>query len=224
MRRETAIYLGGVSGGGALLFASALLFIGAAPGQARDYGQTGQAFPVIESDLLSTIEGRLRRADATGELARTNAMFAKRVEAKVRRPDPVAGISPAVAAREWDFDPTVRLERDIRDQKGNLIATAGQSINPLDFVRVRQALVFIDGDNADQIAWATGRYTDLNAKIIFVSGSPIEQMTARKRRFFFDQDGKLTSRFGIEHVPAIVRQAGRIMRITEQVVAKGRAG
>lgn len=224
MRRETAIYLGGVSGGGALLFASVLLFIGAAPGQARDYGQTGQSFPVIESDLLSTIEGRLRRADASGELARTNAMFAKRVEAKVRRPDPVAGISPAVAPREWDFDPTVRLERDIRDQKGNLIAAAGQSINPLDFVRVRQTLVFVDGDNADQVAWATGRFTDLNAKIIFVSGSPIEQMTARKRRFFFDQDGKLTSRFGIEHVPAIVRQTGRIMKVTEQVVAKGRAG
>jgi hypothetical protein len=66
--------------------------------EAKDYGQAAQAFPVIEPDLLSTIEARLRRAEASGELARTNAMFAKRVEAKVRRPDPVAGITAARAA------------------------------------------------------------------------------------------------------------------------------
>lgn len=192
--------------------------------EARDYGQTGQAFPVIEPDLLATIETRLKRAEASGELARTNEMFAKRAEAKVRRPTPVGGITPAREVREWDFDPTVQVEHDIRDQKGNLIAAAGQRINPLDFVAVRQDLVFIDGDDADQMAWATSRYTDLNAKIIFVRGAPIEAMTSRKRRFYFDQEGKLTSRFGIEHTPAIVRQTGRVMRVSEQVLKKGRAG
>jgi conjugal transfer pilus assembly protein TraW len=191
---------------------------------ARDYGQAAQAFPVIEPDLLSTIEARLKRAEATGELAQTNEMFAKRVEAKVRRPTPVAGMSPAITAREWDYDPSVRLERDIHDQKGNLIASAGQTINPLDFVTIKQALVFIDGDDAGQLAWATSHYTDLNAKIIFVRGSPLEEMTNRKRRFYFDQAGKLTSRFGIEHTPAVVRQNGRAMRVTEQVLKTGRAG
>ncbi len=208
---------------GAALLAVAALVASPDRTEARDYGQAGQAFPVIEPDLLSTIEARLKRAEATGELARTNEMFAKRVEAKVRRPTPVAGISPAIAQREWDYDPTVALERDIRDQKGNLIARAGQRINPLDFVAIKQDLVFIDGDDADQIAWATGRYTDLNAKIIFVSGSPIEEMTGRKRRFYFDQEGKLTQRFGIEHTPAIVRQMGKVMRVSEQVLKKGRA-
>ena len=209
---------------GAALFGAALFFGMPVRIEARDYGQAGQAFPVIEPDLLSTIEARLKNAEASGELARTNAMFAKRVETKVRRPNPVAGISPAVVAREWDYDPTVALERDIRDQKGNLIGRAGQRINPLDFVAIKQDLVFIDGDDADQIAWATGRYTDLSAKIIFVNGSPIDAMTARKRRFYFDQEGKLTSRFGIEHTPAIVHQAGKVMRVSEQVLRKGRAG
>ena len=212
------------AGGGAALL-GLIAFI-ASPGriEARDYGQTGQAFPVIEPDLLSTIEARLKRAEATGELARTNEMFAKRVEAKVRRPTPVAGISPATETRDWTYDPTVQLEHDIRDQKGNLIGRAGQRINPLDFVAIKQALVFVDGEDADQIAWATSRYSDLNAKIIFVSGSPIEEMTNRKRRFYFDQEGKLTSRFGIEHTPAVVQQNGRVMRVSEQVLKKGRAG
>ena len=216
---------GALGGGIALLaVAGALLLVGPMRSEAKDYGQAGQAFPIIEPDLLSTIEARLRRAEASGELARMNDVFAKRVEAKVRRPKPVEGITPARTARNWDYDPTVAIERDIRDQKGNLIAAAGQKINPLDFVAIRQDLVFVDGDNAAELAWATARYTDLKAKIIFVSGSPIEQMTAKKRRFYFDQQGKLTSRFGIEHTPAVVTQAGKVMRVSEVVLKSGSPG
>lgn len=214
-----------LSGAAAVLAVTgAMLVLGPIRSEARDYGQAAQTFPVIEPDLLSTIEGRLRRAEASGELARTNEMFAKRVEAKVRRPDPVAGITPALKARSWDFDPSVTMERDIRDQKGNLIAAAGQRINPLDFIAIRQDLVFIDGDDAGQLAWATTRYSDLKAKIIFIKGSPIEEMTARKRRFYFDQEGKLTSRFGIEHMPAVVSQAGKVMRVSEIVLKPGSPG
>ena len=200
------------------------LLVGSHPIEAKDYGQAAQTFPVIEPDLLSTIETRLHKAEASGELARMNEVFAKRVEAKVRRPDPVDGITPAREPRNWTFDPSVTMQRDIRDQKGNLIAAAGQRVNPLDFVAIRQDLVFIDGDDADQLAWATTRYSDLKAKIIFVSGSPIEQMTAKKRRFYFDQAGKLTSRFGIEHTPAVVSQAGKVMRVEEHVLKAGRPG
>lgn len=54
-----------------------------------------------------------------------------------------------------------------------------------------------------------------------MNGSPIEQMTAKKRRFYFDQEGKLTSRFGIEHTPAVVAQAGKVMKVTEVVLRTG---
>jgi conjugal transfer pilus assembly protein TraW len=208
--------------GGLAAASAGLLLAGPMRTEARDYGQASHAFPVIEPDLLSTIEGRLRRAEASGELARTNEMFAKRVEARVRRPDPVAGITMAIRPRTWDFDPSVTMERDIRDQKGNLIAAAGQKINPLDFVAIRQDLVFVDGDDIGQLNWATKRYSDLGAKIIFVKGSPIERMTEQKRRFFFDQAGKLTGRFGIEHVPAVVTQVGKLMRVSEIVLPSGK--
>lgn len=197
---------------------AALLLTGSVGSQARDFGQVGQTFPVIETDLLATIETRLRRAQASGELDRVNAMFAKRVEAKARRPTPVAGITAADQPRSWNFDPAITLERDIRDQKGNLIASAGQRVNPLDFVVIRQDLVFVDGDDAEQLDWATRQFADAKAKIIFVNGSPIEAMTARKRRFYFDQEGKLTHRFGIQHTPAVVTRAGTVMRVSEMVL------
>ena len=204
--------------------AAVLLFIGPIRSEARDYGHAGQTFPVIEPDLLSTIEARLRGAEASGELARMNEVFAKRVEQRVRRPKPVEGLTATRIARSWDYDPSIAIERDIRDQKGNLIAAAGHRVNPLDFVEIRQDLVFVDGDDAAQLVWATSRYTDLKAKIIFVNGSPIEQMTARKRRFYFDQEGRLTGTFGIEHTPAVVSQTGKTMRVSEIVVKPGKPG
>jgi conjugal transfer pilus assembly protein TraW len=221
MKRSTLLYLGGTGLGGVLLFAAAFLLVGAVPGQARDFGQLGQTFPIAEADLLTTIEARLQRAQATGEMDRVNATFAKRVEARVRHPAAVAGITAAEEPRSWDYDPTITLEREIRDHKGQLIAAAGQRINPLDFVSMRQSLVFVDGDDDAQVDWATKRYTELNAKIIFVSGSPIESMTSRKRRFFFDQEGRLTGKFGIRHTPAVVVQAGKLLHVSETVLKPG---
>ena len=182
---------------------------------AKDHGVAGQVFPVIEPDLLATIEARLQNLQATGGIDRMNAEFARRAEARVRRPKPVDGITPATQAREWAYDPTITIEQDVRDQKGNLIAQRGQTVNPLDFVSMHQALVFVDGDDKAQMAWATARYSDLKAKIILVNGSPIEEMTARKRRFYFDQDGRLTAKFGIRHTPAAAAQDGKVVKLSE---------
>ncbi|QHD70665.1 type-F conjugative transfer system protein TraW (plasmid) [Sphingobium yanoikuyae] len=184
-------------------------------GQASDHGVVGQTFPVIETDLLSVIEQRLTRLQASGGIDRMNAEFARRAEAKVRRPTPVAGITPATQARVWAFDPTIVIEKDVKDQKGNFVARAGQTVNPLDFVAMHQALVFVDGDDKAQMEWATSQYSDLKAKIILVSGSPIEEMTARKRRFYFDQEGRLTGKFGVRHTPAVAEQDGKIIKVSE---------
>jgi hypothetical protein len=40
-----------------------------------------------------------------------------------------------------------------------------------------------------------------SAKIIFVSGSPFDAMKPWQRRFYFDQGGTLTPKFGIRHTP-----------------------
>jgi len=184
-------------------------------GRASDHGVVGQTFPVIETDLLSVIEQRLTRLQASGGIDRMNAEFARRAEAKVRRPTPVAGITPATQGRVWAFDPTIVIEKDVKDQKGNFVARAGQTVNPLDFVAMHQALVFVDGDDKAQMEWATSQYSDLKAKIILVSGSPIEEMTARKRRFYFDQEGRLTGKFGVRHTPAVAEQDGKVIKVSE---------
>ena len=82
----------------------------------------------------------------------------------------------------------------------------------------------LDGDDPEQLAWATRRYASTKAKLILVRGAPLELMKARQRRFYFDQGGSLVKHFGIRAVPATVEQQGRLLIITEQPVrAKERA-
>ncbi|AXB80449.1 type-F conjugative transfer system protein TraW [Novosphingobium sp. P6W] len=192
------------------------------PAHAVDHGQVGEAWPVVESDLLDVIRAKLESAKASGKLDELNARFAQKVKARVMRPAPVGGISAAIEDRSWEFDPTVVIESDIRDHKGKLIAAAGQRINPLDKISMTQKLLFIDGDDPAQVSWAMAQGDDLRTKVIMVKGSPFDLMKANQRRFYFDQAGSLTAKFGIEHTPASVEQKGRILIVTEDALRQGK--
>jgi len=185
---------------------------------ARDYGQQGAVWPVIEPDLLQQIHARLQHLEKTGETARLNEDLKRRTIARVKRPAPVAGIVTASAMRRWNFDPTITVEADIRDDKGRVIMARGTRVNPLDTVPLRAPLVFLNGDDSAQVDWAARRYAGTTAKFILVNGAPLDLMKARQRRFYFDQGGKLTERFGIRAVPATVEQQGRVLLVTEQAI------
>ena len=191
---------------------------------ARDYGQQGAVFPVIETDLLSVIQNKLTTMQASGALDRANRELAARTEARVKRPPAVKGIVAASQSRSWIYDPTITVEQDLRDGKGRVVVARGTRVNPLDTVPLRQRLVFLDGDDPAQVAWATRRTTALNAKLILVRGSAFALMKAEQRRFYFDQSGTLTTKFGVRAVPAVIEQAGRTLRVSEIVIPKTKDG
>ncbi len=191
---------------------------------ARDYGQQGTVFPVIETDLLSVIQNKLAAMQASGAIDRANKALAARTEARVKRPPPVKGIVAATEPRSWTHDPTITVEQDLRDAKGRVIVARGTRVNPLDTVPLRQRLVFLDGDDPAQVAWAMTRTTAMNAKLILVSGSPFALMKAEQRRFYFDQSGTLTTKFGVRAVPAVIEQTGRTLRVSEINIPRTKDG
>ena len=207
-----------------LLASAMILFAVPEAVSARDYGQQGAVFPVIETDLLSVIQNKLTRMQASGALDRANRELAARTEARVKRPPAVKGIVAASQSRSWIHDPTIIVEQDLRDAKGRVVVARGTRVNPLDTVSLRQRLVFLDGDDPVQVAWATGKTTSLNAKLILVRGSPFALMKAEQRRFYFDQSGTLTTKFGVRAVPAVIEQAGRVLRVSEIVIPKAKGG
>lgn len=189
---------------------------------AKDYGQQGAVFPVIETDMLEMIEAKLLAAKASGKMAAMQRQFVASTEARVRRPTPVGGIVHTSAPRAWNYDPSITVGQDIRDAAGRLIIARGTRVNPLDHVTMHERLVFIDGDDMAEVRWALGTTTALDAKIILTSGAPIALMDATRRRIFFDQSATLTTKFGIRHVPAVVAQAGKLLRVTELVTPSPR--
>lgn len=204
-----------------LLIPALIMLACSAPAAAKDYGQHGTLWPVIEPDLLEQIKSRLTHLEATGEIARLSERLRQRTIARVNRPEPVAGVTEAVTLRSWQFDPTISADRDVSDDKGRIIIASGTRVNPLDTVSLRAPLVFLDGDDPAQLAWASARYGKTNAKLILVRGAPLALMKVRQRRFYFDQGGTLITHFGIRAVPAVVEQQGRMLRITETPVKPG---
>ena len=187
---------------------------------ARDHGVMGQTWPVIEPDLLTTIDTRLKTLEANGGITRMQNELKAKTEHRVRNPVPVSGIGATTSPREWLFDPSIVVQDDILDAKGNVIAARGTKVNPLGLIALKTDLVFVDGRDPEQLAWATKRWTTTNAKIIFVAGSPFDRMGEYQRRFFFDQQGKLTGHFGIANVPAVVSQEGEALKVRELVLPK----
>lgn len=204
-----------VASASVLALSGTCLLVFAAHVQAHDFGQMGETFPIIEQDLLTTIEARLRHLESSGKLEALQAQMREQAISSVRRPKPVAGLSAATQKRAWLFDPSTVVTEDIRDDKGNVIATRGQRVNPMAFVKLTQDLVFVDGRNKAQVDWAVAGWSPLKAKIIFVDGSPFDLMKPYQRRFYFDQGGQLTGRFGIRHTPAVVTSAGEMLSIRE---------
>ena len=48
-----------------------------------------------------------------------------------------------------------------------------------------------------------------------MNGSVLDAEKQMQQPIYFDQAGKLTTRFGITHVPAVVMQEGLYLKITE---------
>ena len=186
---------------------------------ASDLGTWGDLWPVAEPDMLTVIEQRLQALQQSGEMDKKMGDFKERVVRNSQRPPPVAGITRAVRYEKRWFDPSVRVDRDLADGHGNVFARAGQVFNPLAVVPFNQTLLFIDGDDPDQLAWVRRlKPARLVSRIILGRGNIAQTSVALDSRIFFDQNGVLTSRFGISQVPARVTAAPSGLRLRVEII------
>ena len=179
----------------------------------KDFGVKGHRWEIAETDILEYIEKKLKAVD----VKQLQEEMIKKTKERVERPEPVLGIKTALLQRMYYFDPSYVVPEDIYDHKGNLLYKAGYKVNPLDQVPLRERLIFINGDNKEQVKHALAKRKEYQglAKIILTSGKPLEIQRTNKVWIYFDQQGVLTSKLGIKAVPAIVEQAGLKLRIIE---------
>ncbi len=184
---------------------------------AEDLGTLGPTYDIAERDLIEVIKDKFRRMEKTGELAGMQEDYKRKVIGGIERPRPVPGIRATETARTFFIDPTWTLDRNVVDERGTVLYPVGTRINPLDYERMTQALLFFDGRDKKQIAFARRFMAEskMRVKLILVGGEPMKLMRQWKREVFFDQGGALSRRFSITQAPAVVSQEGRQLRVDE---------
>lgn len=183
---------------------------------ANDLGVVGPLHGIQEKDLIDVITGRFKQMEKTGELAKKQEEYKNRVVNSLENPKPVPGISPTQTARVKYFDPSWTLDRDVRDQNGNLMFRRGTRVNPLDYQGYSGRMVFVDGSNQKHMQFALQQLKTVpNAKIVLVAGKPLDLMRRLQVRLYYDQTGTLSKRLGITHVPSVVSQESKRLRIDE---------
>jgi len=177
----------------------------------KDYGVRGHLFEIAEASILEDIMQKLKEAEASGALDALQAKFTAKVKAKVLRPNPVAGVGKARVNRSWTYDPTYTQDETITDGNGRVIVEAGTTVNALEKMSWGETMIFIDGDDKEQVQWAK----EQRGKIVLTKGMPLELSKILKRAVYFDQGGILCHRFRIEATPATIDQEGTLLRVRE---------
>ncbi|HAM2859210.1 TPA: type-F conjugative transfer system protein TrbI [Escherichia coli] len=166
----------------------------------------------VDAFFDSASQKKLSEAQSKALADRFNAALEASLQTWQQKHHAVILVSPAVPGigrtEKYSsrlFDPSVRLAADIRDNEGRIFARQGEVMNPLQYVPFNQTLYFINGDDPEQIEWMKRQTPPtLESKIILVQGSIPEMQKALDSRVYFDQNGVICQRLGIDQVPARV--------------------
>ena len=192
-----------------------IVFMGSAALQAADLGQHGAVFEIREPDFLQTIYDRLAQKEANGEIEAFRRAQIEGAKTYVHRPTPAVQLTPAEAYLRYEVDLSMTVNRDLSDHRGVVFARAGTVINPLETSTFARKIILFDGDRPEQVAFALAQGNELDVLLVLTSGAPLELMRAHGRRFYFDQDGVLSRKFAVQHLPARISRAGLLMQVEE---------
>ncbi len=196
---------------------------------AKNLGVIAPTFPIAEMDMLDWIQARLKHLEQTGEMAKMEDKFKEQVKQSVKRPYPVEGITTTTSPSTFFVDPTLTLKEDITNEKGEVLFKKGFQINPFDAttwpngsglppIKLTKQLAFLDGDDERQIAWAKAyreQNPDVLIKWILTNGEPEKVFKALNERIYFDQQGNITRKLTIKHIPTLAKQDGKQWKMQE---------
>lgn len=184
---------------------------------AETIGRLGPVYEVREEDVLRWIEKRLKAMEASGEMDKVREKMKTSVKRAYESPLPVEGLKVTGKARTFYYDPTIILDHNITDNEGRIVAAAGTTVNPLDYLSWGKRMVLFDETDKRQREYAKKilERERGNVKLVLTAGSPTRLMGEWSVRVYFDQRGAIVKQLGISQVPAEVRQEGKLLRIDE---------
>lgn len=196
-----------------------LLTFAACASFAKSFGVVGATFPVREMSFLAFIELKLKALSENGTLQRLESEWQETASRSANRPAPL-GLPRAQVVRTFHYDPTVTLTKSISNEFGQVIYPAGTSVNGLE-ARPNYApcWLFFNADDKAQLLWARRQMGFCQQpKLILTGGAVRDAEDALSAVIYFDQSGRLSSRFQLKAVPATVTRDGNRLMISELVI------
>lgn len=191
------------------------------PAHAEELGAIGPTYPIGEESALDMILRRLKEKDRSGELKKLQQDAVRRSVSSAKNPKPVAGMTTVQDRSQRLIDPTVTYSQAIRTDEGQIVVPAGAKINPLLITGLSRRLVFFDGRDKAQAEAVRKMVAQNTARVkpILVAGSWFDTSKSWKTQVYYDQQGRLTQRFGVRAVPTVISQQGEML-LLEEIPAK----
>lgn len=185
-----------------------------------------QTYEIEEISLLEVILSKAKQKIENGEYENYKKQMLQSSKKYLARPVGVV-LPKATETLTRIFDPSITLQKDIYAGE-TLMHKRGTVINPLSIKPLAKKIIFIDGDDPQQVSFAIDiqKKSSMIDKIVLVRGSLKELSTKHQTRFYFDQQSSLPEKkrmslvrqLGIKKVPSIVYQKNStemFLRITE---------
>jgi conjugal transfer pilus assembly protein TraW len=203
-----------------------LLFLGAQHALAEDLGSKAAVF-AIDRDGREQIKDVVRAKTKAGELGSFWKDLQQKNIAAIKNPSPL-GIESKYTARSEIREMKFVVGTDFLDDKGRVVVKRGTVVEPLRVNPLTQGLIFIDGRDARQVAYAIARGRTEPLKIVLTAGSPFDLRVkyqnapwrgAKTIPFYFDQRkmiiNSLNRLYGIDinSVPVTLTQRGTRIQI-----------
>jgi len=175
------------------------------PASAREMVTIGPTFAIAEPDTLDEIKQRARSVDWDSWLRRSDPERASAFRS--------IDLPRALRNRSFLFDPTYTLPRDIVGN-GKVLWPKGTTINVYERIRTTSRTIVI-ADDPEHFLWLRDvAKPQAGDRVFLAGGNVLVRMRAEQRRLYV-LDARVVERFGLAAVPAIVRQEGNRLRVTE---------
>jgi conjugal transfer pilus assembly protein TraW len=194
-------------------------------GRQGDLGRFGEVYDIAEIDLLEAIKSRLATLDGLLLKQQAMARFWEKRQFEV--------LPEVREDRDRLIDLTVTAPRDLVAPNGNLIIRAGHTVNPLDQMAFGLCLIVFDATQKAQLDTVRQlSCRDKNARILYLATQlsredgweGLKNLETALDASVYLLTPDVRQRFQLQHVPAVVEQAGNRIVVRERKILKPAAG
>jgi conjugal transfer pilus assembly protein TraW len=188
---------------------------------AEDLGIKGQVYEP-DRDARDQMKDQIRAKQRSGELDKFWRNYRDKTVSAIKNPAPL-GIKSSYGFKTEIRDLKFTFQKDVRDEKNNVVVRAGTTIEPLKIQPLVTGLIFIDGRDQRQVDYAIARGRREPLKIVLTAGSPFDLRVkyqdeiwrgSKTIPFYFDQRkmiiNTLQRNYGVDvnTVPVMLSQRG----------------